>query len=452
MEENPKEKWFQEEAVEVFRRSVFSELYGLHLFTEKPLVGRDYHLFQHDEKGDAVWLLQRDPRQREYEILAVEEPRKLSPGQPVLPRVCKFWDDTVYISSTQLAVINVSVKDIEEKVIKDGQAFAQIINRAFVDVLMASVDSKVSALGKRLDDILAEVGDGLSREGFNADRFLFPHSFLHRFLQQDIILPDNEIQNRHYVGKTKTGLYAFWSGELSEDTALIFDSTAGLVITQDPHFDLAPTSFAGSIGVGGVVNLNPIVSNTRSVIALEGVGQVIELALPQTSSASAAPQSELAPIGEIRSALEGLPFLKATKTHLRADFEDVARTYQHEAYKACVVMCGAVMEGLLLGNLERAKNIKLLWDAGRLTGFTTYNDVRNSLRQASLEDLINHTRKSNCVDGFTDEIAKMVQRCRNSIHPGRVLRGDEVFDAFDKKVADLALTFLNVLCSRIAKS
>lgn len=157
-------------------------------------------------------------------------------------------------------------------------------------------------------------------------------------------------------------------------------------------------------------------------------------------------------IDEIQSTLNRLRFLKATRTHLLADFEDVARAYRNEAYKACVVMCGAVMEGLLLGNLERAKNIKLLWNAGRLTNFTTFDDVRNKLREASLEDLINHTRKLNCIDGFTDEVARMVQRCRNSIHPGRVLRGDEVLDAFNRKAADLALSFLNVLCSLIAKS
>jgi len=157
-------------------------------------------------------------------------------------------------------------------------------------------------------------------------------------------------------------------------------------------------------------------------------------------------------IDEIWSTLNGLPFLKATRIHLLADFEDIARAYQSEAYKACVVMCGAVMEGLLLGNLERAKNIKLLQTAGRLTSFKTYDDVRNRLRQASLENLINHTCKSNCIDGFTDEVARMVQRCRNSIHPGRVLRGDEVLDVFDKKAADLALSFLNVLCSLIARS
>jgi hypothetical protein len=183
--------------------------------------------------------------------------------------------------------------------------------------------------------------------------------------------------------------------------------------------------------------------SSGSLTVIERVDQMIGPTYPADGPAT---------INEIRFTLDRLRFLKATRTHLLADFEEVARTYQHEAYKACVVMCGAVMEGLLLGNLERAKNIKLLWNVSRLNSFTTYDEVRSKLRETSLEDLINHTCKSNCLEGFTDEIARMVQRCRNSIHPGRVLRGDETFDAFDRKVADLALSFLNVLCSLIAKS
>ena len=112
----------------------------------------------------------------------------------------------------------------------------------------------------------------------------------------------------------------------------------------------------------------------------------------------------------------------------------------------------SMMEGLLLGNLERAKNVQLLLDAGRLTELTALKAARRKLRESSLEDLINHTRKSNCVAGFTDEVARMIQRCRNSVHPGRVLRGDEVLDAFDKRAADLALGFPNVICPLIARS
>ena len=451
MEENPKVKWLKEQAIEVFKQSFLSELYGFHLFIKESLPPRrQYYWFEQHEKGDAVWLLQRDHEKQEYETLRVEEARKLSPSQPAAPGVCTFWH-SVHIDKTWVGAIDISVEDIKKKGGMGGQTFAKRINQAFVDVLLTSVDSKLSAQDIGLDYTLAQVSDKLSEAGFNADRLLFPKGFLHRLVRQGIITQDDEIQSNHYVGKTQTGLCAFWSSELPEDTALIFDSTASATITMDPIFELS-VPHPLSIGVGGTVYLNPIVKDIRSVIAIEGIGQVIDLTPSQMSSMPATPADEPAVIDEIRSNLNGLRFLKATKAHVLADFGDVARTYQNEAYKACVVMCGAVMEGLLLGNLERAKNIKLLWNAGRLTGFVTYDDVRSKLREASLEDLINHTRKSNCIDGFTDEVARMVQRCRNSIHPGRVLRGDEVLDAFDKKAADLALSFLNVLCSLIAKS
>lgn len=447
MEENPKMKWWQEQAVDVFKQSFFSELYSFHLFVTESLISKEFYWFEQDEKGDAVWLLQRDSQKQEYKPLRVEEAKKLSIGQRVVPSVCQFWH-SAYIARTWLAAMNTSIKDIEKRLVEGGQTFAQRINQAFVDVLMASVDNKVPVQAMRLGDILAQVSDRLQRED-SADRLLFPKDFLHRLIQQDLIIPDNEIPNNHYVGKTKTGLYAFWASELPGDTALILASTAGVTITLEPRFDFAARDL--SIGVGGVVYLNPIVKDTRSVIALEGIGQVIELTTSQMTSVPAVPGGEPAIINEIRSALNKLRFLKATKTLLLADFEEVARTYQSEAYKACVVMCGAVMEGLLLGNLERAKSIKLLQGAGRLTNLTV-KEIRRKLQEASLEDLINHTRGSNCIDGFTDEVARMVQRCRNSVHPGRVLRGDEVLDAFDKKAADLALSFLNVLCSHIAKS
>jgi len=452
MEENPKIKWLKEQAINVFKQSFCSELYGFHLFERERLSPvKEYYWFGSHEKGDAVWLSQRDPSKQEYKTVKVEEAKKLSPSQPAAPSVCTFWH-SVSIDRTWLVATDTSVEDIKKKVIKGGQTFAQRINQAFVDVLMmASVDSKVSAQNMELDDTLAQVSDELSGAGFDVDRLLFPRVFRHRLVQQGIIIQDDEIQSNHYVGKTKTGLRAFWSSELPGDTALIFDSTASVTITIDPRFELFDPHPL-TIGVGGTVYLNPIVKDIRSVIALEGVGQMIDLTPSQISSVPAAPADEPTIIDEIRYTLSGLPFLKVTKIHLLADFENVAKTYQNEAYKACVVMCGAVMEGLLLGNLERASNIKLLWDADRLTNFMSYSDVRSELRKASLEDLINHTRKSSCIDGFTDEVARMVQRCRNSIHPGRVLRGDEVLDAFDKKAADLALSFLNVLCSFITKS
>ena len=102
----------------------------------------------------------------------------------------------------------------------------------------------------------------------NHYRFLFPKSLQHRLIQRDIIIPDSENESKNYVGKTKIGLYAFSSSELPEDTALVFDSTANIVITQEASFQITTPDDPFFMTLGGVVHLNPIVKNVQSVVAI----------------------------------------------------------------------------------------------------------------------------------------------------------------------------------------
>jgi hypothetical protein len=265
-------KWWADQAEDEFRQAVFSELYVLYLFVEEPLDLAHYYLFKSDDQGDAVWLNQRNEKKQEYELLRVPEARKVSPSQPACPVICKFWHD-ISIDVHQLAR-TISVKNIEKKMKEGGKTFAQEINRYFVAVLeTSSVDNKVPVQNKRLDDVLAEVGDELSGRSFTADRFLFQKDLQGRLIQRNIIIPDDELPKvSHYVGKTKTGLYAFWSSELSEDTALVFDSTVNMVITQEPEFrPWIDHNDPFLKTVRGTIYLNPIVKNVQSVIALEGI-------------------------------------------------------------------------------------------------------------------------------------------------------------------------------------
>jgi hypothetical protein len=306
MEENPKKKWLQEQAEDVFKQSFCSELYGFCLFTLEYFDPARPYRFQPDEDGDAVWLLQHNYQRQEYEVLRVEEASKLPPSRPVLPGVCQFWHD-VPIDIIYLLGNDITVEDIEKKIVKGGQTFAQGINQYFVNVLIeASVDSKLPAQKNMgLDDILAQVSDRLSGAGFSADRLLFPKAFQHRLVQRDILIPDDEIQNNHYVGKTKTGLYAFWSGELPEGTVLIFDSTAGIVIRSNLHFYENKSTRPLSRSVGGAIYLNPIIKNTQSVIAIESVDQMIDFTQPQATSVPVTPANELTTIYDVALSFAG---------------------------------------------------------------------------------------------------------------------------------------------------
>ena len=174
MEANPAVNWYKDQATDVYKQTIFSELYGFHLFVEEPIGWlRDYYEFESDELGDAVWLSQRNPHKQEYEIIRVEEKRKLSPSQPVWPFICRFWDDGVSIERHWLST-RASVKDVEKKVTQGGQNFAKGINRFFVDVLInSSANNKIPARNLGLDDLLAQASDELSSKGFTPDRLLY---------------------------------------------------------------------------------------------------------------------------------------------------------------------------------------------------------------------------------------------------------------------------------------
>lgn len=422
MKDNPRMTWWQEKAADVFKEIVFSEVYGFHLFGKEPLdPGQQYYWFQPDDRGDAVWLVQHDPQKQEYKPSRFDEAKKLA--RVVAPRICTFWH-SIYIDATRLVTVGTGIRDIEEEVSKGGQAFARTINQVFVDVLlMAATDNKVPAQSMRLDDALAQVSDGLSRAGFNADRFLFPRDFLHRLVQQGIIVRDDEIQNNHYAGKTKTGLYAFCSSELSGDTALIFDSTAGITITLDPIFKQVSAPNPFSIGIGGTVYLNPIVKNTRSIVALEGIGEVIDFKPPYMSSVPAAPASELAieksGMDSIKPDLDKLPIRKMLRDLTGVLIEDVNRAYRAEAYVAAVLLYRSIIEAILLGLLLKRRK-----QAEDPFGKDVPKDKGQvkPLEDWKLEEMIKRAAAMGLVDDTDESSIRTLQNYGNLVHAARIVK------------------------------
>jgi len=443
-EQNAKREWWQRRAEGVFRQALLDELYVLELFTTERRPSGGVYTFRRRENGSVVALRQRSRERQEYEAWRIEG-GKGSP-QDVALDSCRFWGD-VYVDLVQMVADDYSVEDVEREVTDGARDLARRINKEFVGVLLASADRKVAAQDVTLGDTLAQVSDELSEAGFDANRLLFPKQSLHRLLRLGVMVGNHAVESDHYAGQTDTGLLAFWSSELPSETALVFDGGEAVAVIQGsiPQMRALSPSARPSVGMRGEADLLAVVRDIRSVTA-------ISVKHGEVSSVGGIPVGEAAKLDEIGSCLEHLRFLKGTRSLLVRDFEEVAAAYRGGAYKACVVMCGALMEGLLLGNLERSKHVNRLQSARRLRGSASLRDARDQLRRLSLQNLIDYTQASGCVEGFTKEIATVVQRCRNSVHPGRVLRRDEVFDPFDRKVADLALDFLNLLSSLIAES
>lgn len=247
--------------VSIFKQALFAELYGYHLFEKET---RDYYLFKPHETGDSAWLIPSQGEDQIYEARRFTDEMKRPPQPYIIPAI---WPFEHYVSFDSL-VFEDGVQDIKIKVREGGSELAQEVNRCFIDVLMTSAsDSAIQTQDDELENFLARVADGLISMGFNADRFLFPKRLKNRLLLE-VIKQDDDIDNAHYVGRTNTGLRAFWSTELPDNTALVFDSTAGIVIAQEPRFWSGKGRRAFHVEVGGLLKTNLILKDLRAVIPI----------------------------------------------------------------------------------------------------------------------------------------------------------------------------------------
>lgn len=269
---------------DVFREATFQDFFGNHLFDPEE---QDYFFFASPEPGDAVWLIGSRSKDRPYEVRLVKEAEKTQSNRAAA-RLCSFHhcepiDDT-WLEDRQVGKIKTRLK-------QGGKILAQKANKAFVDVLTRSVSAEttIHVQGRKLDEVLADVFSRMVSEGHRPDRFLFPEHLQGRLAQQGVIIRNNEIQNSHYAGKTITDQEAFWSSDLPRDIALVFHSAAGITLTGKPRFYLARLG-PFLPGVCGDLSLNPIIRNTRAVLAIEGVEEALvrsvgsETAVPKVKS------------------------------------------------------------------------------------------------------------------------------------------------------------------------
>ncbi len=241
-----------------FRQAFLDEFYACYLFDKEY---KDHYLFRPDETGDSMWLMPIPGQDQSYQARLFKDDIKLPPQRRVVPSVWPFGHSVSYEPT------HCDWKDIVNRVEEGGRRLAQKINRCFVEVLMDSVSGPPLQMQEGdPGESVARVADNLADRGFDADRFLFPKRLKNRLIRT-IISHDDSIQNVHYAGTTDTGLKAFWSSELPRSTALVFDSRAGLVITQEPRY-WSGKGRGFCREVGGEVGVNLIVKNTQSIAAI----------------------------------------------------------------------------------------------------------------------------------------------------------------------------------------
>jgi hypothetical protein len=349
------------------------------------------------------------------------------PGKSFNIRPCRFWCN-VYIPAIWTVASDRGITDIREEVRKGGKDFAERINQEFERVLLASVDETPVIPRISLDDALAQISDQLSRTGFDADRLLFPKGFLRRLLHRGVIKEDHEIQNEHYAGRTNTGLYAFWSRQLPEDTFLVFDSTANVTITIGtiPQARFRTYDERSAIGIQGTADLNPIVRDTRSVTAIGGLDQMVDFMRPHMTPVLATPAEKASSADSIKPDLDRLAIRKELRHLTCVLIEDANRAHHAEAYVAVVLLYRSIIEAILLGLLLRRKS-----KAEDPSGKHVPKDRSGSVKPVEdwkLEEMIKRAVAMGLLDDTDESSIRTLQNYGNLVHAARILRKEPYID------------------------
>ena len=163
----------------------------------------------------------------------------------------------------------------------------------------------------------------------------------------------------------------------------------------------------------------------------------------------------------IKSAIENGNIEQRFKDIALYDLEQARVSYESRAFKACIVMLGAVIEGLMLGAIRKETTLKTMianpTDAPgavkkikkfRLTSFSKPEDLaKNISEHLGFEDYKNITVH------LKPEIEKLqitgIQHFRNSIHPWKSIEKPNIFHDPSQARAMHYLTALSILAEEI---
>lgn len=163
---------------------------------------------------------------------------------------------------------------------------------------------------------------------------------------------------------------------------------------------------------------------------------------------------------EVNKILNKLQIEDSIKTVTLYDLEQAQKAYSGTAYKACAVMLGAILEGVMLGTIRRKDSIdKILSDVGNAPkvlhrfGLSHPNLERKILLGKISEELSFEDYKT-IIQYLMPEIEKMkiegIQVFRNTIHPWRAIQEPKIYGNIDANRISHLITSLLILLKHIS--
>lgn len=117
------------------------------------------------------------------------------------------------------------------------------------------------------------------------------------------------------------------------------------------------------------------------------------------------------------------------RQQLTEDWQEAENVYKVEAWKSYVILCGGILEGMLLDALGR--------DAERARA--KYKGKKRSLNMWSLDELVNTANAIGILEGSDLHLSRALQEYRNLVHPGRQVRKKIIVGEDQATVARVAV-------------
>lgn len=390
MRERQGQGGLEEQLKNVFWSTLEAEVCGFDLFVPS---SSPFYLFGHHEKGPAVWLV--PDRAGEYKVVRVDEQQKLS-GRSVSGHVVHHYNKRIQ----DLRHLD-PAHSWEKWAEGAAREFARKIDRVFVDVLVesSSGQSKTTVQSSGLQVSLARVVDGLRQQGYEPSHVLFSNSCRDRLIEHRVIERDEGVENRRYVGKTRTGLRAFCSTALQSDMALVLDRQKCTLLVAPPWARFGATEAESEPGVKAEQYLNPIVRDTRAVVALVGVEESLGYSresdvVAMSSSAVYVDPQRIEELRECTSKEWDL-------TRLIALCKELNRCWSHECFLAVAMLTRAVLDHV--PPIFRVNTFSQVANnyAGCRSFKKSMQHLENSLRNIADSHLHVHIRKKETLPNAT---------------------------------------------------
>lgn len=166
-------------------------------------------------------------------------------------------------------------------------------------------------------------------------------------------------------------------------------------------------------------------------------------------------------LDDIKTTIEQSDIEQGFKTTALYDLQQAKTSYESRAYKACVIMLGAVLEGLMLGTLCRTEVMETMRSSvsipksieKRMGGIhnPAFSDrvdfakiIADKLSFNDYKDLI-----SQLIPNIETLKVEGIQQFRNAIHPWRSVREPDVYAEYDRARAMIHINSLQILARHI---